>query len=830
MKREIKYFMLLAAMPLACFCTKNTEFVQPVDGDVVTITASIPTTKVSLTPGEDPALALAWEEGDQIVVEGTSSSTFTVSNIVNAHKADFTGAPVSGDEFAVYYPGKAILTRSYEGQIQDGNASTAHLEYNAMVEGLSSYENFTFDKVNGAVKLVVNVPAGVTTVSAISIMVLNADGDGQSVFYKTNDVEGGKMPAIRLDFTKGTAPVDNVLTAYAMVSWNPVELASGNRLAIKLYTPEKSYRKIITVTKGTTISGGETFIVDLSSAAALNEYAIAGTGTESDPYLLYDSEDMEAVRDSLHSDRITYFKMMADIDMKGINWVGGNQDKPYTQHIDFDGCGHKIINLTCNNTGKYTGLVGVLSGRAANVTFEKPSVIASTHVGIVCSYAGTEGTKPAIIENVNIINGQITQKGGNHTGLVFGHSNVAGCEFTNITVSGTINQNGIGDSGFIGGAQNFAATFTNCHASGTLTIKSTLSAAETAKNICSGGIQGYSAGSTYNNCSFSNGTINGGRLCGGIVGYDTQTTLKMTDCHVSDATINTTKIGSAPGEVVGGIIGWVEGGTVSKCSFDGSITAEGKEVGGIVGHVKAGTVEYCYCKGSVSGNNDIGGIVGILAAGTSGNKNAINDCYSTANITNRGQNAGGIAGEIQGYDKVSYCFATGEIQSVRVAGGVIGRASGTKWGATSTYNDEVLSCHAYNSSIKSTQTSEGGGSGTIIGYCSVQDTYTKCYRHPDFGDNDPTQTRFYCANEPNELPVNQGKSITPSSHITAGIVGTTSAKGKLTMKYTYPFHGNKSAYSTVSTLVVALEWNTDIWDIDTSKEYPTLKNNPEPAE
>lgn len=767
MKREIKYFMLLAAMPLACFCTKNTEFVQPGDGDVVTITASIPTTKVSLTPGEDPALALAWEEGDQIVVEGTSSSTFTVSNIVNAHKADFTGAPVSGDEFAVYYPGKAILTRSYEGQIQDGNASTAHLEYNAMVEGLSSYENFTFDKVNGAVKLVVNVPAGVTTVSAISIMVLNADGDGQSVFYKTNDVEGGKMPAIRLDFTEGTAPVDNVLTAYAMVSWNPVELASGNRLAIKLYTPEKSYRKIITVTKGTTISGGETFIVDLSSAAALNEYAIAGTGTESDPYLLYDSDDMVQMNSLLDDNEKRYFKLMADVDMGGVNWLGENQST-YDKQINFDGGNHTIYNFTCNAaSGKYPGLIGVLNGKVANVTFKDPVVSGNKAAGVICGYAGTTGTNPAIVENVTIVNGTITQNGGAHTGMIFGHSRIAGCEFKNITVSGTINQNGIGDSGFIGGAQNFAATFTNCHASGILTIKSDL-APTNSTSVPSGGIQGYAVNSTFENCSFT-GTINGGRLCGGLVGYNTAAGLTMSGCF-ADAKLIISKHGSkSSGECCGGLVGFLSGGTIA-------------------------------------------------------------DCYTKGVITMPGQMGGGLVGNIQSTTTISNCWSSMDITAARNAGGMVARAASDSWNYYANKCLTLSGCVYWGKKMDVAQAGiANGSSGSIIGMTALKNVFSNCWRIAD------SEFTFVNTGNPDNRPVDQPDcdgTWTPSPDAATGVATQIGTGVKDQQQYLFPYWGKASDKSSISATVKDknLGWDTDIWDIDTSKEYPTLKNNPEPAE
>ena len=831
-----KCLLALVAVPFFSMCAKTNEVAQK---EQVTITANIEDTKVSLTQGEEK-LVLSWEEGDAINIIGTTTEKFTIKSGFTAKSAEFTGNEVTGSSFDIVYPSDyadidAITARSYAGQVQDGNGSTAHLEYNAIISGAADYKEISFAKgatgvkMNGALKLVVKLPDDVTAVSSLTLTAPSA------IFYTTNGTTSTSK-SLSMTFTNTAIGDDHTLTAYMMTSWQDVTIPADTKLTLDVTVPEQNsyYSKSFSCAAAQTISGGATFVIDISSATTL-AYTLKGSGTETDPYLLYDAADMVAMNSFLKADKTTYFKMMADIDMAGINWVGGNQDSPYKQHIDFNGDSHTIKNLTFDTAGKYPGLVGVLSGRVANVTFEDPRVTSTKHAGVVCGYAGTSATEPvafetnpAIVENVIITGAVVTQNGASHTGLVFGHSNIASCEFTNITAAGIINQNGIGDSGFIGGAQNIAATFTTCHASGTLTIKSDLSAAENAQNICSGGIQGYDAGSEYEGCTF-NGTINGGRLCGGIVGYNKVAGISISDCHAS-ATIKSVKIGGANGEIAGGIVGWVESGNVSKCSFEGSVTASGKEVGGIVGHVKAGSVEYCYSKGDISGNTDIGGVVGFLAAGTSGAPKTISYCYSTGSVTNAGQCAGGIVGEIQGYDKVSFCFSIGAINSLRVAGGVIGKALTTSgWTVTNAYGNEVENCHAYNSEIRTTQTGEGGGSGTVIGYCSLKDTYTNCYRHPAFGNNDASQTRFYCANEPNELPVDQGLSINASNPITAGIKGTTSAKGPLSMKYTYPFHGNVAGNDcdTMTKLAIQLGWNTTIWDL--SGDYPTLKNNPEPT-
>lgn len=867
-KTSINCLLALAVVPVFCMCSKTNEVAERTQ---VTITANIEDTKVSLTQGEEK-LVLSWEEGDAINIIGTTTEKFTIKSGFTAKSAEFTGNEVTGSSFDIVYPSDyatkdAITARSYTGQVQNGNGSTAHLEYNAIIEGAADYQEISFAKgatgvkMNGALKLVVKLPDDVTAVSSLKLTAPSA------IFYTTNGTSATSA-SLSMNFTNTTIGTDHILTAYMMTSWQDVTIPANTKLTLDVTAPEQNsyYSKSFSCATAQTISGGATFVIDISSATTL-AYTLKGSGTETDPYLLYTAQDMVAMNSLLKADKTTYFKMMADIDMAGINWVGGNQDSPYKQHIDFNGDSHTIKNLTFDTAGKYPGLVGVLSGRVANVTFEDPRVTSTKNAGVVCGFAGTSGTNPAIVENVIITGAVVTQNGSSHTGLVFGHSNIASCGFTNITAAGIINQNGIGDSGFIGGAQNIAATFTNCHASGTLTIKSDLSAADGAQNICSGGIQGYDAGSEYEGCTF-NGTINGGRLCGGIVGYNKVAGISISDCHAS-ATITSVKIGGALGEVAGGIVGWVESGNVSKCSFEGSVTASGKEVGGIVGHVKAGTISKCSVIGDINaGGNNTGGIVGNFEAGRisecwySGNLTVkdnsggiagaqsstgattdviIENCYTTGTITNNGsQKCGGIAGECCKNSKIRNCFSTMNISgSGRVFGNIAGRFNNNQWngGQNTDFNMEVTNCIAAGS-INSTATGNYGSSGAVLGNCPVKVAhYTNCWRIYNFTYNVEYATTGVGL-------VDQGYTVTSFTD------GTYQQSGYTTNSNWYPYHASEAtatalqtAYSgwttsktdaqiTISDIAAATNhsdsnaWKSDIWDL--SGDYPTLKNNPEP--
>lgn len=759
-----KCLLALAVVPFFTMCSKTNEMVQH---GQVTITANIEDTKVSLTQGEEK-LVLSWEEGDALNVIGTTTEKFTIKSGFTAKSAKFTGNEVTGSTFDIVYPAKyesvdAITARSYAGQVQDGNGSTAHLEYNAVVADADDYKVISFAKgaagvkMNGALKLVVKLPDDVTAVSSLKLTAPTA------IFFTTNGTSD-KSESLSMSFTNTTIGDDHTLTAYMMTSWQDVTIAADTKLTLEVTAPEQSsfYSKTFHCTTEQTISGGATFVIDISSATLA--YTLKGSGTETDPYLLYTAQDMVAMNSLLVTGEKKYFKMMADIDMDGINWVGGNQDSPYKQHIDFNGDSHTIKNLTFDTDGKYPGLVGVLSGKVANVTFENPSVTSTKHAGVVCGYAGSSGTNPAIVENVIITGAVVTQNGKSHTGLVFGHSNIASCEFTNITAAGIINQNGIGDSGFIGGAQNIAATFTNCHTSGTLTISSSLEPTN-GTSLPSGGIQGYDAASTYTNCSFT-GTINGGRLCGGIVGYNTKANTTLSGCYVA-ATLDIKKHGSkSSSECCGGLVGFLTGGTISNCYTKGSIT--------------------------------------ILS-----------------------QIAGGIAGNIKGLSTITNCWSSMNITAARGAAGIAARVASDSWNYNADKCLEISGCVYFGTKIDVGEAAyNNGSSGSILGMTALKNVFSNCWRINDskftfVNTGNPV-------NKPVDQPGCDGSNWSVSANVTDGEasqIGT----GTEPQQYLFPYWGKAAEVdATVCSIVTSksLGWDTDIWDL--SGDYPTLKNNPEP--
>lgn len=145
------------------------------------------------------------------------------------------------------------------------------------------------------------------------------------------------------------------------------------------------------------------------------------------------------------------------------------------------------------------------------------------------------------------------------------------------------------------------------------------------------------------NCRF-NGKVEGQHLVGGIASTGDGT---ITDC-INEGEI----IGTVP---VGGIAGW--GQTIKNCINKGNVTGrtysqtytdyesgdeitesiESDTVGGIVGAVYSDSVvENCYNTGAVTGNSEVGGIIGVAYQSWQADAQVlaqVKNCYNVGNIT-----------------------------------------------------------------------------------------------------------------------------------------------------------------------------------------------------
>ena len=265
----------------------------------------------------------------------------------------------------------------------------------------------------------------------------------------------------------------------------------------------------------------------------------SGGGTEADPYLINNAEDLANLSEAVNSGNTfagTYFLLTADIDL-GIapynaGWIPiGKNDIDFFGGI-FDGGNNVIHNLTVKSTSIYSSLFGFVG------------------TGGVVKYLGID-------ENSTV-------SGTSYVG------GVAGANFG--TVANCYSKGPVGGGFYVGGvAGHNGGTVTNCYSTGSVS--------------CTGRIVGGVVGANYNtvtNC-FNTGSVSGGGyFIGGVSGENYGTIM---NCY------NTGSVVSG-GEYVSGVTGSNEN-TLTNCYSTGSVSGN-IYVGGVSGRNNNGTFEMCY--------------------------------------------------------------------------------------------------------------------------------------------------------------------------------------------------------------------------------------------
>ena len=180
---------------------------------------------------------------------------------------------------------------------------------------------------------------------------------------------------------------------------------------------------------------------------------------------------------------------------------------------------------------------------------------------------------------------------------------------------------------------------------------------------------------------------------------------------------------------VGGVAGCSRG-NIENCSVSGSVIGRGMNsiVGGVVGYQNGGFLTGCSSSATVNAGCTAGGVAGISDSGAT-----LTACYATGDVTlesiNQSYNyAGGVVGSNGASSTLTACYATGSVTS---------SGSGTIYvgGVTGSNGDGTLTA-CYHA--KGTVSSTAGTTGGVVGrnYKSFNDpVITACY----WGSNGQTQ-------------------------------------------------------------------------------------------
>ena len=294
------------------------------------------------------------------------------------------------------------------------------------------------------------------------------------------------------------------------------------------------------------------------------QFSGSGNGTEEDPYLIFNENQLAQVSNFLNQEGVV-FKLMKDLDLT--DWIAENNPRQGWLPIGvklspfmgvFLGNNHKIKGLMINRTStNHVGFFGYASGATIeNLTIEGSTIVGKDSVG---TFVGS--VTQSTITNCHIkMTGNYGIKGGSCVG---------------------------GFAGYLSGS--------SCN-----TFSASVSVTSSGKT---GGIIGCVDNGTISDGAFTGTVIGTGDYTGGLLGWATSFSLS-----------NVSAKGPTSGkDYTGGMLGYCATGNLKNCTFEGDLTGT-QYVGGVSGSLETTTTSFeaCYTKGLITGSGDyVGGIVGI---------------------------------------------------------------------------------------------------------------------------------------------------------------------------------------------------------------------------
>jgi hypothetical protein len=131
---------------------------------------------------------------------------------------------------------------------------------------------------------------------------------------------------------------------------------------------------------------------------------------------------------------------------------------------------------------------------------------------------------------------------------------------------------------------------------------------------------------------------------------------------------------------VGGVVGYLAGGTVQNCQFTGTVSGTDM-VGAVAGNIRAraATVQNCYSAGSVSGITQVGGVVGYADGGVV--QACLTTCSVSAGSSGGVRSVGGLVGYIGPQTTLRNCAAlnpsvTESVINANSIGRIVGNNNG----------------------------------------------------------------------------------------------------------------------------------------------------------
>ncbi len=463
-------------------------------------------------------------------------------------------------------------------------------------------------------------------------------------------------------------------------------------------------------------------VVAFLTGFSVNAYALSGSGTAADPYLIQSLADFdEFAANSSYWTSGVHTKLMCDIDLTGRTYntavIAPDTDNTNNNSFEgvvfagiFDGNGHIVSNLTINatvNNNDYLGLFGLIATAGAvvnNLGLQHAIVSGGGGSGCVGCLVGQNGSgkiTDCIVRGTVIggwdIGGMVGFNGGsinkcNVYGKVSSSSNfiggLAGRNYGDINGSSATcmvklnynNDDGIhscgGLVGFNGGnvrnsfAEGVVVNERGGSSGGLVgkngvgSIINCYATVSVIGYINAGGLVGWNQ-SGIANC-FADGVVKGIHDVGGLVGGNSGV---IDNSHATGTVISSN-------DSAGGLVGYSWDGSIRKCYATGMVSSV-KKLAGLVGTNYKTSIRESYATGYVNGNVSVGGLVGENSAGT------ISTCYATGKISGN-ERIGGLIGSNY-YGHIEKSYATGSVIGDSDVGGLVGQNRD---------NSNIVNCYA----------------------------------------------------------------------------------------------------------------------------------------
>lgn len=332
----------------------------------------------------------------------------------------------------------------------------------------------------------------------------------------------------------------------------------------------------------------------LNSILASAQFSGSGNGTESDPYLIYNENQLAQMGNFLNQSGVV-FKLMKDLDIT--NYIAENNPTGGWQPIGVEetpfkgvlyGNNHSVSGLFINQTTDNVGFFGYVDGATIKgLTLNGSSVKGNLNTGTLCGTMGNSTIENCSCNITDVVTG--TGKLGGLFGKI-SDSSVKNCIF-----NGNINSGE--DVGGIAG-DGSGVTFDIIYVTSN-TINGTY-------NV--GGVIGLSKNNSIKNAKVT-ANVNGNTKVSGIIARSSGLVSLQKIEHTGDISGK---------KLIGGIIGLMcEGSTVTitNTSSKGIISNTGDYSGGIVASSSGACVikmDNCSHFGDISGQNYVGGLVGKI--------------------------------------------------------------------------------------------------------------------------------------------------------------------------------------------------------------------------